>query len=191
MAWKYQVDYECDPYNNIRDGGGFDDITSPTWGYMLGATGIDVSPSDGLWKLTVNVMVPDQMITLGTETFFQIIQFSMAGGDPVLAQQLFDICTRQLSIGEIRASTMDQTQCGFQPIRPAKYHIFQQVRPPVSELASGTWRDCVPTFTGIASSMDLSKSAMASQPVGQELQKSFQLILDEAAGDFGCTPPVD
>jgi hypothetical protein len=191
MGWKYQVDYECDPYNSIKDGGGLDDILAPTWGYELGAEGIEVSATDGLWKLTVDVVVPSQLISLGSETFFTIVQFTQAGGDPVLAQTLFDICVRQISEGRVRATTMDQTQCGFRPTRPAKYHLFEQVRPPQSELSSGTWRDCFPTFTGVVSSMDLSKSAMAAHPVGSEVETSFRLVLQEGTGDFGCTPPIE
>ena len=26
MGWAYQVDYECDPFNRIQDGGGNDNI---------------------------------------------------------------------------------------------------------------------------------------------------------------------
>ena len=190
MAWRYQIDYECDPYNDIPDGGGLDDITAVTWGFELGDQGIEISPADGLWKLTVDVVIPTQLISMGTATFLQIIQFTMAGGDPVLAQDLFDICTRQLSEGQVRATVIDQTQCGYQPPRPAKYHLFHQVRPPVAELTSGTWRDCFPNFPDIVSSMDLSKSAMAAHPREEEVSIEFRLVLDESAGDFTCSPPT-
>jgi hypothetical protein len=106
----------------------------------------------------------------------------------VLAQQLVDICTRQLSEGTVRAVALDQTQCGFFPSRPGKYHLFSQVRPPLAELPNGTWRDCVPNFGGIVSSMYLSKSTMASHDVGHEVEKRFRLVLQEAGGDYGCTP---
>jgi hypothetical protein len=188
MGWKYQVDYDCDPYNNVKDGGGMDDILASTWGYEQGGTGLSISDTDGLWKLTVNVMVPTQMVSLGSTNFFQIIRFTLAGGDEVLAQQLVDICTRQLSEGTVRAVALDQTQCGFFPSRPGKYHLFSQVRPPLAELPNGTWRDCVPNFGGIVSSMYLSKSTMASHDVGHEVEKRFRLVLQEAGGDYGCTP---
>lgn len=199
MAWKYQIDYACDPYNDIGDGGGLDDINASTWGYELGDEGIEISNTDGLWKLTVDVVVPSQLISTGTTTFKQIIQFSMAGGDLELTERIFDVCVRQISQGRVRAMTMDQTQCGFQPNRPAKYHLFEQVRPPVSELANGTWRDCFPNFTGVISSMDLSKSAMGSELYDfdnnpetdpEHAFKDFRIILDEMGADFGCTPPV-
>ena len=191
LSWKYQVDYDCDPYNNIRDGGGMDDLSAPTWGYELGDTGIDISGDDGLWKLTIDVVLPSQLISLGMPTFVQIVQFTMAGGDPVLTQKLVDICTRQMSEGTVRATTMDQTQCGFQPVRPAKYHLFEQVRPPT--LVSGTWRDCLPNFSGgnVVSSMNLSKAAMAAHDPGNEVEIKFRLLLDQLGEDFGCTPPVE
>jgi hypothetical protein len=188
MGWKYQVDYDCDPYNSIRDGGGQDDYLHPTWGYNLGDNGIWISDTDGLWKLGVNVAIPQQLVSVGSTTFMTIIQYTIAGGDPVLAQTLFNICTRQLSAGLVRASVLDQTQCGYFPVRPAKYHLFDQVRPPVGELVSGTWRDCIPTFGGITASLGLQYSAMSSHPWTQGVERSFRITLQEAGGDFSCDP---
>jgi hypothetical protein len=153
-----------------------------------------------LWNLGVRIAIPTQLITTGSTTFLQILQFTVADGDPVLAQQLFDVSTRQLSAGTVRAFMMDQTQCNFVPrIRPARYYLFDQVRPPLSELPSGTWRDCTPNFPGSIASQDLSRAAMASELFDFDNDpntpktppiKDFRIILDEAAGDFTCNPPL-
>ena len=188
LAWRYQVDYDCDPYNSIHDGGGIDDILRPTWGHEFGAEGIEIDPVDGLWKLTVDVAVPAQLVTLGSATFLQIIQFTMAEGDPVLARELFDLTVRQIGDGMVRAAVLDQTRCDLSPVRPARYHIFEDVRPPVAGLQSGTWRDCLPQFPGIVMSLDLFWGAMESHSPGNEVQQHFRIVLDEASGDFTCDP---
>ena len=53
-------------------------------------------------------------------TFYQIILFTMADGDPELANDLYNICLRQLSSGTVMATALDQTRCGILPFgRPA------------------------------------------------------------------------
>ena len=47
MGWAYQVDYECDPFNQIRDGGGNDDIKVPTWGKASNKEGLAIDPATG------------------------------------------------------------------------------------------------------------------------------------------------
>jgi len=131
-AWKYQVDYECDPSNKILDGGGFDDIGTPTWGHEFGATGISVSEVDGLWALNVNFFLPNQLLQQGIVGFWNYIFYVEAGYDAALTDELVAICLRQMSAGSVRAIALDQADCGLYPIRPAQYHLFETVRPPDS-----------------------------------------------------------
>ena len=82
-AWRYQVDNECDPGNNIQDGGGVDNLNSPTWGFEGDAQYIDVSPTDGIWTLDVNIMVPELMVNgdrADLFTFHFFVQLFDAGG---------------------------------------------------------------------------------------------------------------
>jgi hypothetical protein len=190
LAWRYQVDYDCDPENSIADGGGFDDLQQVTWGAENWNTpGLEITPEDGVWKILVDVVVPDQLLNVGPETFRMIIQFGMAGGDIELTEELFNKCIRQFSTGTVQGVNLDQTDCAFFPLRPAKYHVFEDVRPPGSGPGAGTWRDCNPSFPDVVSSLDLSLTAMASlddQPVEQQ----FQIIFQAADGDLSCEPDL-
>ena len=109
----------------------------------------------------------------------------MGAGDPDLTDDLFNKCVRQLSQGMVQAVALDQTMCGVFPLRPAKYHIFDEVRPPASGPGAGTWRDCFPSFIGVDESFDLSVMAMESMD-GEPVVRPFQLIFQGTDGDFSC-----
>ncbi len=188
MAWKYQVDYDCDPYNSIADGGGLDDLQRVTWGSEnLQDDGLEIMPYDGVWKLLVDIVVPDQLLNLGPTNFRMIIQYTMADGDPELADELFNKCIRQFSTGTVQGVALDQTRCDFYPTRPAQYHIFEDVRPSEFGPGSGTWRDCNPSFPNVVSSLDLSLGAMTSLE-NQPVEQQFQIIFQAADGDLSCEP---
>ena len=186
MGWRYQVDYECDPGNSIADGGGIDDLSSPTWGQTSPyEPGLEISPVTGLWKLKVDVVVPRILVDLGAENFRLVILYSMANGDAELADDLFNKCIRQLGSGQIQAIALDQTKCGFYPLRPAKYHVFTEVRPAASGPGNGTWRDCDPTFSGVDYSLDLFRGTMGSLD-NIPVEKNFQILFQGSDGDLGC-----
>jgi len=184
LGWRYQVDYAADPYNLIRDGGGFDDITGSTWG---AADGLDIDPLSGLWRMTVKIAVPTQLLNLGPDVYRQILLFTVAEQDPAAVDLIFDQTTRQFSTGKIRALALDQTECGALPAgRPATFNVFRGVRPSVAELPPyTTWRDCdlqsrVPE---IKHGIPLSGGVMASNG-GVPLTKHFRLIAVTGAGEF-------
>nr|MEE4267193.1 hypothetical protein [Candidatus Krumholzibacteria bacterium] len=189
LAWQYQVDYSCDPLNSIADGGGVDNLLYPTWGVEDGEF-LEVDPVTGVWKLGVEVLVPQMMVNVGAETFRQIILFTMAGGDVELADELFNICLRQLSEGTVSAVAMDQTRCDVPPYgRPARYHVFQTVRPPLADPGPGaTWRDCDPFWPNVQYSLDLDRATMQSNG-GEPVVQPFQLIFQDTDGtDVTCDP---
>jgi len=135
MGWAYQVDYECDPFNQIQDGGGNDDISTPTWGETAGISGLDIDPISGLWTIYVDVAVPRDLITLGPDLYRDLaLQYVVGIDDPVMRDRVFDDSTKQFGAGRVRAIALDQTQCGFFPVRPARYHLFRYVRPSVANL---------------------------------------------------------
>jgi hypothetical protein len=188
LGWQYQVDYACDPSNQIVDGGGFDDIQIPTWGEPGDGVGLTIDPTSGLWRLEIDVAVPTQLFQ-GPDIYLLLLTFVHAGNDPVIAQQIFDATTRQFGDGTVRAIALDQTKCGFNPIRPGKYHWFRGVRPSVSELPAGqTWRDCTLFIPDIKASLLLGDGAMASRD-GQPVVKPFRLVVQTNAGDFVCATP--
>lgn len=189
MAWKYQIDYGCDPFNQIKDGGGNDDLNEPTWGTGGSNTGVTINTATGIWKIGVDVAVPASLIQVGP-TFYlnNYLQFQIAGNDSELAQSLFEKSIRQSGSGTIQAVALDQTACGFVPTRPAQYNLFRQVRPSVAELLGGqTWRDCTLNLSipDIQQGLTLSQGAMASLD-GEPVTKRFRIVVKTPEGDFEC-----
>lgn len=190
MGWRYQVDYDCDPFNLIKDGGGNDDLTEPTWGAGGGSTGLAIDNATGLWKLSIDLAVPTDLVQSGPGHYRDFyLLLLVAGNDPVLAQELFEKTTRQTGAGTIRAVALDQTYCGIAPTtRPATYNLFRYVRPTVAELASNlTWRSCNLTsyVQDIQMKLDLSFGAMASLG-GEAATKHFRVIVSTPEGDYEC-----
>ncbi len=187
-GWRYQVDYECDPFNSIKDGGGNDDINQPTWGEPSDGVGLDIDPSSGLWRLSIDVVVPKDLFR-GVDTYMLLLTFLQAGGDAEIAQLIFDATTRQFGDGFVRAVALDQTSCGTIPPRPGKYNYFKGVRPPLAELPAGlSWRDCNLAVPDIKDGLSLSRGAMASRG-GEPVLKEFRLIVETDTGDFTCEMP--
>ncbi len=195
MAWAYQVDYVCDPFNQIRDGGGNDDIKEPTWGKSSSRSGLEIDPVTGLWKISIDVAVPSDLMTLGPVLYRDLyLQYTVGIDDPETRERVLNDTTKQFGKGHVQAIALDQTQCGFSPPRPATYNFFRHVRPSVAELATGrTWRDCDLKTSGqvpeIQLNMDISPGAMPSldeEPVSQY----FRIIVETSTGDFECHAPA-
>lgn len=201
QGWQYQVDYACDPFNEIKDGGGSDDIREPTWGQRTDAggtiPGLEIDSATGLWKISIDVAVPSQLLILGPDLFKSIyLGFTVGITDPETQDWVFARLSRQYGNGTVRAIALDQTQCGINPPRPARYNFFRKVRPSVAELAPGlTWRDCElrQVVPGIQLGMDLSRGAMASHDLSAEtdrwVTKHFRIVVQTGQGDFECVDP--
>ncbi len=195
MAWAYQVDYECDPFNQIQDGGGIDDISVPTWGETTGRSGLEVDPTTGLWEISVDVAVPRHLMLLGPEDYRDIyLRYVLGIEDPEIRERVFNDTIKQFGKGRVLAVALDQTLCEFFPTRPARYNFFRQVRPSVAELPAGrSWRDCdlksggiVP---GIMLDMDISPGVMPSLEWTPAPQY-FRIIVETVTGDFECDAPI-
>ncbi len=190
MAWAYQVDYECDPFNQIRDGGGNDDIKVPTWGKSNNKEGLIIDPATGLWKISVEVAVPTQLMILGEANYKEIyLRFVVGIEDPEIRDRVMDDTTKQFGKGRVQAIALDQTQCGFVPDRPATYNFFRHVRPSVAELPAGrSWRDCDLKDSGVQEiqlDLDISPGAMPSLD-GEAVGQFFRIIVETSTGDFEC-----
>ncbi len=190
MAWEYQVDYECDPDNQIKDGGGNDGLKSPTWGRLPNRSGLSIDAETGLWTILVDIAIPSILREKGL-TYYKdtYLRYFIAGGDESLVEDLYDTSVRQTGKGSISAVALDQTACGFQPTRPAKYNFFNHVRPSVAELASNlTWRDCLLEIyiQDIQQGLTLSQGVMSSLG-GEAAVKRFRIIVETHDGDFECS----
>ena len=181
LGWKYQVNYECDAFNQIKDGGGNDDINVPTWGEPIDGAGLSIDPVSGLWRIDVDVVVPDLLLTSGPTNYLMILNV-MHGSEN--GQPIFDATTKQFGEGFVEAVTLDQTECRFQPARPATYNLFRNVRPTGAEPPIGqTWRDCQLNMEGIKDKLSLSHGAMGGND-NVPLIKRFRIVIETAEGDF-------
>jgi hypothetical protein len=189
LAWSYQVDYDCDPFNQIQDGGGVDDINSQSWGETPGVGGLEIDPASGLWRLLIEVAVPRNLMLLGPDLYRDLaLRYIVGIEDPEIRDRVFADSTRQLGPGRVQAIALDQTRCDFLPLRPARYNIFRQVRPSVANLPAGlTWRDCnlEQVVPGIMMGLDLWPGSMESL-TGQPVSNYFQIVVETATGDFDC-----
>jgi len=185
-GWKYEVSYACDEFNEIKDGGGNDDIRVPTWGQPASGTGLLVNNTTGLWKLEVEVWVPSILVQLGP-TSFRIILNIITAGDTAANDMVFRAVTRQFGVGWVEAIALDQTAQGSNPIRPSTFNFFRSVRPDRNLVAGETWRDL--GFTSPSrTQLPLSLGAMSSNG-GAPVRKYFRLTLHSQTGeDLVCTP---
>ncbi len=192
MAWRYQVDYECDPFNQIKDGGGNDDISRYTWS-VTGTTANDqlIITSNGAWQMRVYIAVPPVLLGVnGVQAYWFSLLYSSIGGfgtNPAAAELVFTQSLRQLGEGGIQVVAVDQSQCGSNPVRPTRYNYFRAVRPSIMNLPSGrTWRDCdlptAPQVPGIKDGLDLGQGAMESNG-GVPLVKQFRVRAITASND--------
>ncbi len=192
LGWTYQIDYECDPFNQIRDGGGNDDLKEPTWGEDPSRAGLEIDAGTGLWKVYVDVAVPRDLMTLGPEAYRDVsLRFIVGIEDPEIRERVLQDTTKQFGKGKIRAVALDQARCGFDPVRPARYNFFRHVRPSVAELGGGrSWRDCdlaesFPQVPEIQLQLDISPGAMESLE-GRTVAQYFRIIVETSTGDFQC-----
>jgi hypothetical protein len=192
MGYSYQVDYECDPFNQIRDGGGNDDLKEATWGIDDNKPGLSIDPATGLWKLSVDVAVPTDLMNFGPDLYKQITLGVILGiTNPVKQEEVFQATTKQFGKGRVRAVALDQTQCSFKPLRPARYNFFRFVRPSVAELPGfgRSWRDCDlkenSVVPDIQLDMDISPGAMESLE-GDPVTQYFRIVVQTSTGDFEC-----
>ncbi len=193
LGCKYEVDYDCDPFNQIKDGGGNDGLSQPTWGSLGGAdSGLVIDEATGLWRIAVDISVPTYLLSAGPSFYLGFLK-SLVNNDEDAANEIFALTTRQSGHGMVQAVALDQTSCDFNPPRPARYNFFKQVRPSLTELPSGmTWRDCNlgTPVSGIQDKLNLSQAAMQSLD-GVPAVKNFRITIKTPAGDFECSEPKD
>lgn len=183
---RYEVAYGCDPFNEIKDGGGNDDIGVPTWGQPSTGTGLVVNTSTGLWKIEVDVFVPTQLLTLGSASFKIFLNAVVTDGDAEATDMVYNAVLRPFGNGWVDAVVLDQTMCSINPLRPASFNFFRNVRPSFNLSAGQTWRDC--RLSTVVTELPLSQGAMQSLG-GVPVRKYFHLTLNthNSVDDIVCT----
>lgn len=184
-AWRYQVSHACDPYNLLQDGGGIDDIRSTTWGPPRPQT---ISTTTGVWSLEVAVAVPALLVQGGPSVFRAYVSSAFAAGDQAKVDLIFGAIMQQFGDGWVDAVAVDQTVCGTNPERPARYNFFRHVRPSGALPEGLTWRDCaLESYFGPAlkEKLPLAHGAMSSLD-GRPVRKHFRLVLATPEGGLTC-----
>jgi hypothetical protein len=184
---QYEVSYGCDPFNDIKDGGGNDDVRVPTWGQPLNGVGLVVNTTTGLWKIEVDVFVPTQLLSLGGARFRSFLDTDVTSENAAATEMVYSAVTKQFGDGWVEAVVLDQTVCGVLPAgRPATFNFFRNVRPTITLGGGQSWRDCSLSTVPIA--LPLSQGVMASLG-GQAVRKNFRLTLNTRVDveDIVCT----
>ena len=195
MAFRYQVNNLCDPFNSIADGGGVDNILQPTWGVedyyeqdQCEYLPLCISSDDGLWRLKSSVAVPIALLAQPPEAYYQSLVDNPLYSEEE-AELIFKAATQQIGLGWIEAVAMDQTTCGYFPTRPAAYNLFRKVRPVRPDAAPEDlpWRTCnAQPFEGqnIKISLGMELAAMESND-GEPSVKYFKFVIN---GEVDGTP---
>lgn len=178
---QYEVSYGCDPFNEIKDGGGNDDVRVPTWGEPLLGTGLVVRPTDGLWRIDVDVFVPLLLMSSNLTGFRLFLNAAVTGGNAEATEMIIRAVTRQFGNGWVEAVVLDQTATQVQPIRPSVFNFFRNVRPGMALPPGQTWRDSGLSSSSIKDQLPLSQGAMASLG-GEPVRKHFRLVLQTLSG---------
>jgi hypothetical protein len=164
-AWYYQVDYQGDHDNVIKDGGGID--------YIRSMSGFTITNNDstrdlfvvadesknyvGAWGVRITVGVPDGLRVLGTQGYWgQLLTLYLAPPRPAeeaaicawqqdarvqLAYRAWQLTTMQFTPGTMQALASDVSRCEWRG-ETMLYHYYEGVRPP--HLAHG--RKCQEGF---------------------------------------------
>jgi len=154
MSWRYQVDYEKDTNNVIKDGGGIDDIDSPTYDYSTNPADPVYIDDNGTWILQVRFGVPFIFLTAGSVDS-AVVKYKrdlfVKYNDWDKVDEAFDLTTMQLGNGYTTVIARDATSCAIdQRSQKGKYHYFTSLRvPPVPGPPDGAYRRlCFETFEG-------------------------------------------
>ncbi|MBK8165906.1 MAG: hypothetical protein IPK64_08070 [bacterium] len=175
---RYEINYGCDPFNEIKDGAGNDDIRVPSWGRTSNSLNLMLDRASGLWKVRADVYVPTLLLFQG-EAGFRAIMTAFYG--PAAAEQIFRAVIRQFGDGWVEAVILDQTTESAKPLRPSMYNFFRNVRPGTTIQDGQTWRDVGLNHASIKDKLPLSQAAMASLG-GTPVRKHFRLTLQPPAG---------
>ncbi len=184
MSWRYQVDYENDPDNIIKDGGGIDNIRSPTYRFSTNSTDPVYIDDNGVWILKIRFGVPFQLLAadslaLGVEAYRQYL-FEELYQDWDAVDEAFRLTTMQLGNGWTTVIARDATDCIIARAQKGKYHYFTHVRVPPDH-----GRQCFDDYPGEKAQLALNDFAAESA----QFVKNFYLGILYPSGEIYPLPP--
>ena len=177
MSWKYEITYDSDPNNIVRDGGGADNLLSATRSFSRTD---DTAPiyvdEDGTWIFTVRFFVPLRLATGGAQAHWDDLFGDY--NDTNLADLAFDLTTIQLSGWNVRVKARDSSNCEWRSGN-AEYHYYRGVRPPAMNCGNPhCLRKCDESYENELGRLALDLYAFES-PL---YEKSFQVRVVTATG---------
>jgi hypothetical protein len=184
MAWSYQVDYDNDPINQIKDGGGIDRFGSFTEEFATAnPSGSDVYvDSQGVWFVRVTVAVPQLLALAGPAGYFGFLLNNVYGGDEDAARRAWELTTKQLGGGRITAMATDQSTCNAR-FTNGKYYYYRGVRVP----SNHPGRRC--SAGGAAEFIQGELLLENFRAFSDTLVKEYHFTLQTPTGDYDGGPP--
>ncbi len=181
FSWRYEIVSARDSVSNsLRDGGGMDDLAQISYTFQEDAGDYHLNYDDnGVWRLTVEVFVPQWVLTAGIESFRSYLGFMHPSYDELTIQSSIDLSTLQLGATRFTVSNRDATDGAYRPDRCA-YPYFSQVRVPTVHGES-----CTDQYIGMAGNPKLDNYSKESEP----FLKRFVIMMVASNGEV--YPPLD
>jgi hypothetical protein len=178
FSWRYEIVSARDSISNVLpEGGGFDDLTQVS--YTFYEEYEDNYDDNGVWRLRVEVFVPQYMLAAGTDIYLTFLETMHPEWDETFLQNAFDMTTLQLGPNRATVYNRDATDCVYRTDR-CVYPYYTLMRTP---LVNG--EDADDYYEGVAGRIPLDYFAAQSEP----FEKRYVIYMVSATGDI--FPPVE
>lgn len=128
MSWRYKIVSHRDSLANvIREGGGSDDLTQVS--YTFNESFGDNYDSNGVWRLRVEVFVPQLLLQAGADNYRTYLATQHPDWTVNTLDRAIDLTTRQLGLNTARIVVRDASSSLYRPERCA-YAYYTGVRVP-------------------------------------------------------------
>jgi hypothetical protein len=181
MSWRYQVDYENDDGNVIRDGGGFDVLQWSTSHFSTDPEDPIYIDENGVWVLQIRLAVPFALLVgdsrdAAVETYREELYLLYNDWEDV--DRAFELTTMQLGRASASVIARDASDCDAR-IQKGKYHYFRHVRVPVEH-----GRVCNDFYEGEENQLILNDFSAESSSLVDPFVKHYFLGIEYPNGDI-------
>ena len=181
FSWRYEVVSALDSLSNaLQEGGGFDDLTQISYSFYEENGDYDLNYDDnGVWRLGVEVFVPEFALNVGVESYAGYLEYLHPGYDEVTIQNSVDLSTLQLGPSRCTVSVRDATDGRYRSDRCA-YPYYYMVRAPEDHGES-----CSVQYPGMAGNPALDNYCAESEP----FVKRYVIVMVDNSGNV--YPPLE
>lgn len=209
-AWKYEINYQGDGQNIIKDGGGNDDIRFLS-GFPINSnlpdptrSSLYIDPVTGVWAIRVKVAVPEILLADGPQAYWDdlLARFGCPAPPPagssqqdtltwqmdpdvLLAYETYRLTMMQLTPGTVDAIAADQSRNAWRGNSNC-FYWFPEVRTPT--LLNVEQRTCTswPANIPIQGTLSLS-DFIAYSNRGVPVRKEFDVVMYSLGGEAPIT----